>query len=101
MHELMGLDSRDIARHMQDLLSRVGGLSLEGSREGDRLDHLYAAFDDAADISNYYLGSTANPFENDDIKYIFDVYSLAIGCMDGRQLNFYEARILNPSHQNI
>lgn len=94
MHIMSIFERPDSARDVQDLVSRFESVAVDDTYDGDyTLDDPYTAFDDTADISNYYLGSTTDPFEDNDIKYRFDVYRIAIGCMDGRQLNFYEVRI--------
>jgi hypothetical protein len=84
-------DPLDSARNVQDLVSRFDKVAVDDSEERDGpLDDPYVAFDDAPDISDFYLGITVDPFADDDLRYLFDVYRVAVGNMDGRQLNFYE-----------
>lgn len=89
------MDPPDIARDIADLIARFGdvGVTLQGGEEYDwDAGDAYVAFDDVPDTFDYNLGTIVDPFEGDDFKYRFDVYSFAMGNMDGRQLQFFEVR---------
>jgi hypothetical protein len=94
MHTMSCPNPEDSARNVQDLASRFDNVTVNDSeaRNGP-LDDPYVAFDDAPDISDFYLGITADPFAGDDLRYLFDVYRVAVGNMDGRQLISYEVSI--------
>lgn len=63
----------DSARDVENLASRLDNITVNA------LDDPYVAFDDAPDISDYYLGVTTDPFADDDLKYLFDVCRIAVG----------------------
>jgi hypothetical protein len=88
---MSSVDPPDSARNVRDLVSPFDNVTVNDSQnENGPLDDPYVAFDDVPHIFDYYLGVTADPFADDDLKYLFDVYRVAVGNMDGRQLNFYE-----------
>ncbi|KAJ9090652.1 hypothetical protein QFC19_009508 [Naganishia cerealis] len=45
---------------------------------------------DTHDLASHLDKLLKDPFSNDDTKYRFNTYSVAMGNMDGKQLQFYE-----------
>jgi hypothetical protein len=97
--ETVEMDDQD--PDVAELIARFAGegITLEdgGEYQWEEFGVGYDPYDDddvIPDMLNYHLGKTDDPFAKDDVKYRFDVYSFAMGSMDGKQLQFYDVRLI-------